>query len=112
MRLNGMMGGAVYAGLLLAGFTAQAKPSATVTPAGDLKWVDVPTLAGVHMAVAEGDPTKGPSVFFVRFDKGFTSPEHHHSPDYVGVVLAGTLLNTVDGKDISLPAGSYFSFKG
>ena len=106
-----MMGGVVLAMGLWAG-AAQAKPASTLVNVADLKWADVPGLAGVHAAPAEGDPSKGPSHFFVKFDKGFKSPPHHHSADHFVTVVSGTLMLTVDGKDVSLPAGSYFSFRG
>lgn len=102
----------VFAGVFAASVVVQAKPGATLAPAADLKWVDVPGFAGVHMATPEGDPSKGASHFFLKFDKGFAAPEHHHSADHYGTVVAGTLILTVDGKESKLPAGSYFSFTG
>ena len=106
-----MTGGIVLAVGLWAGSVA-AKPASTLVAAGDLKWADVPGFAGVHLAVAEGDPTKGASHFFMNFDKGFKSPPHHHNADHYVTVISGTMILTVDGKDVSLPAGSYFSFRG
>ena len=104
--------GVVFATVALLGAAAIAKPGATLTSAADLKWSDVPGFPGVHMAVGEGDPGKGPSHFFLKFDKGFTAPEHHHSADHYGTVVAGTVILTVDGKDTKLGPGSYFSFTG
>lgn len=104
--------GVVFAGVVFAAAAVQAKPAANLTAAADLKWTDVPGFAGVHMAVAEGDPSKGASRFFMKFDKGFAAPDHHHSADHYGTVVAGTLILTVDGKESKLPAGSYFSFTG
>src|SRR5258705_603650 len=91
---------------------AFAKAEATLTQVGDLKWADVPGFAGVHMAAADGDPGKGASHFFLKFDKGFAAPEHHHSADHYGTVVAGTLILVVDGKETKLAAGSYFAFTG
>jgi quercetin dioxygenase-like cupin family protein len=79
-------------------------------PASDVKWVDVPTMTGVQMAVLQGDPHKGPHHSMVKFSPGFTSPKHHHSANHYVAVLAGTLVLTVDGTEHKLPAGSYFSF--
>ena len=109
--LKTMVGGVVLSVVALVG-RADAKPSATMAPAADLKWNDVPGMAGVHLATAEGDPTKGASHFFLKLDKGFAAPEHHHSPDHSGFVVSGTLILTVDGKESKLPAGSYFAFSG
>ena len=104
--------GVVFAVVALVGSAALAKPVATLTAAADLKWVDVPGFAGVHMAVGDGDPGKGASHFFLKFDKGFSAPDHHHSANHYGTVVAGTLVLTVDGKESKLPPGSFFSFTG
>ncbi len=86
--------------------------TAVLIPASDLKWADVAGFPGVKMAVVEGDPAKGPAHFLIKFAGGFAAPLHHHSAGHHGVVISGTLVLTVDGKDNKLPAGSYFSFKG
>jgi quercetin dioxygenase-like cupin family protein len=111
--------GASAAALLLLVVPAGAKDTprkgagkAVLRPAADLKWADVPGAAGVQMAVAEGDPSKGPSRFFIKFTPGFSAPLHHHTANHSVVVLAGTLVLNVDGADTKLPAGSYFSFAG
>jgi quercetin dioxygenase-like cupin family protein len=91
---------------------AAAAGTAMLTPATDLKWADVPGFKGVKMAAAEGDPTKGAAHFFIKFAPGFAAPLHHHSADHYVTVIAGTLVLGVDGKDVKLPAGSFFSFKG
>jgi quercetin dioxygenase-like cupin family protein len=90
----------------------KGKGAATLTAAADLKWADVPNMAGIKMAVADGDPAKGASHFYLKFDKGFTAGEHHHTADHSGTVVAGTLILTVDGKENRLPAGSFFAFNG
>lgn len=101
------------AGALMLATTASAdKGKATLTPATDMKWTDVPNMVGIKIAVAEGDPNKGASHFFLKFDKGFTAPEHHHTADHSGVVVAGTLTLTVDGKETTLVPGSFFAFTG
>jgi hypothetical protein len=106
-----MVRGVLFASVALLG-VASAKPAATLITADEMKWQDVPDYAGLHMAAVSGDPAKGPSHFFLKFDKGFTAPEHHHSADHYGTVVSGTLVLTVDGKESRLPAGSYFSFTG
>jgi len=40
--------------------TALADKGATLSPAAEAKWTDVPGFQGVKMAVVEGDPAKGP----------------------------------------------------
>ena len=83
---------------------------ALIVPASDLKWTDVPEMAGVQMAAVDGDPLKGPSHFLVKFVGGFVAPVHHHTSNHSVTVVAGTLVLTVDGKEQKLPAGSFFSF--
>jgi hypothetical protein len=85
---------------------------ALLVPAPDVKWTDVPGMAGVQIFPVEGDPSKGPSHFFLKFVGGFSAPLHHHTVNHFVTVVAGTLLLTVDGKEQKLPAGSFFSFSG
>jgi hypothetical protein len=56
MLTKRLMSGFAFAAVAALGFAAQAKTAATTTAATDLKWVDVPGFAGVHVAPAEGDP--------------------------------------------------------
>jgi quercetin dioxygenase-like cupin family protein len=88
----------------------KGKKGALLVPAADLKWNDVPDMAGVQMAVVEGDPTKGPSHFFIKFVGGFTAPVHHHTANHFVTVVTGTLVLTVDGNEQKLPPGSFFAF--
>ena len=93
---------------------AQAKKggTATLVPAGDIKWTDVPDFPGVKMGVLQGDPAKGSAHFMIKLPGGFVAPLHHHPSDHYVAVVSGTVVFTVDGKDTKLPAGSYFSFTG
>jgi quercetin dioxygenase-like cupin family protein len=96
---------------------AQAKDSkkggrAVLTPAGDIKWMDVPDSPGVKMAVLDGNPAKGAGHFLIKLSDGFAAPLHHHSSDHYVTVVSGTLSLTVDGKETKLPAGSFFLFTG
>jgi quercetin dioxygenase-like cupin family protein len=113
MRKTGIVVGVigVLVGLAVSA-SADKGGKATLSPAADMKWADVPGFAGVHMTVADGDPTKGASHFYLKFDKGFAAPLHHHTADHTGTVVAGTLVLTVDGKETRLPPGSFFSFSG
>jgi quercetin dioxygenase-like cupin family protein len=86
------------------------KKGALLVPAADVKWNDVPNFAGVQMAVLDGDPSKGPSHFLIKFVGGFSAPLHHHTANHFATVVAGTLLMTVDGAEQKLPAGSFFGF--
>lgn len=99
-----------FGSLALPALAQTGKSSAVLTPAADLKWTDVPNFPGVKMAVAEGDPSKGASHFFIKFEPGFKAPVHHHTANHFVNVVSGTLVLVVDGKETRLPAGSFFSF--
>lgn len=109
--MSKMMSAAVIAVMAFGG-SAMAKPGSTTVAAGDLKWADVPGFTGVHLAPAEGDPNKGAAHFFMKFDKGFTAPDHHHTADHYVTVISGTMIMTIDGKEQKFGPGSYFSFTG
>ena len=85
---------------------------AVLTPASDLKWMDVEGFPGLKMAAVQGDPSKGANHHMIKLPGGFAAPLHHHSPDHYVTVVSGTLVLTVDGKETKLPQGSYFSFMG
>ena len=103
----------VVAGLSIGAHAVRAdkKPTgALLVPAADLKWSAVPNMTGIQIAPVDGDPSKGPSHFFIKFDAGFTAPVHHHTANHSVTVVAGTLVLTVDGKEQKLPPGSFFTF--
>jgi hypothetical protein len=103
----------VVAGLSFGAGAVLADKKATsplLVPAADLKWGAVPGMTGIQLAPVDGDPSKGPSHFFLKFDAGFAAPVHHHTANHFVTVVAGTLVLTVDGKEQKLPPGSFFSF--
>jgi quercetin dioxygenase-like cupin family protein len=109
------MAGVVAVALAWTTAHADSKKSggkAVLTPVGDLKWVDATDAAGVKTAAVQGDPSKGASTFFAKLPTGFSVPLHHHSADHFGTVISGTMVFNIDGKDVTLPPGSYFSFSG
>jgi mannose-6-phosphate isomerase-like protein (cupin superfamily) len=97
---------------LIAGAKGGGGGKAVLVPAGDLKWKDDPDHAGVQYATVAGDPMKGAGKFFIKLPNGFSVPLHHHTPDHWGVVISGTLVQNVDGQDVTMPAGSYLSYTG
>jgi uncharacterized cupin superfamily protein len=107
----------VVAGLTFAA-QGQAAPKAgkgghsLLVPADQIKWSDVPGFTGLQIAAVQGDPNKGASHMFLKFTGGFAAPLHHHSADHFATVVAGTLVLTVDGKEVRLPPGSFFTFTG
>jgi len=90
---------------------AKASP-AVLIPAANVQWSAVPGTTGIQIAPVDGDPSKGPSHFFLKFNGGFAAPLHHHTAEHFVTVVAGTLVLTVDGKPQQLPPGSFFSFAG
>lgn len=96
---------------------AQAKDSggggkAILLPAADIQWTDVKEFPGVKMAVLHGNPQKGAHHSMLKLPAGFTAPLHHHTADHYVTIVSGTVVFTVDGKDVKLPAGSFFAFTG
>jgi quercetin dioxygenase-like cupin family protein len=91
---------------------AKATGASVTTAAADLKWNDVASFPGLKMAVVSGDPAKGAAHFFMKFPAGFAAPLHHHSANHYVTVVSGTMVMNIDGNDVKLPAGSYFSFTG
>ncbi|MGZ6163320.1 MAG: cupin domain-containing protein, partial [Myxococcaceae bacterium] len=71
-----------------------------------------PETPGVQYAAVAGDPKKGAAKFFVKLPSGFSVGMHHHTADHFSVVVSGTLVQNVDGQDMTMPAGSYFSYTG
>ncbi len=99
---------------LLVSSSAQAQDKkgsvAVFAPVDALKWTDVPGAPGVQTSTVEGDATKGPHHFFLKFPAGFAAPVHHHTADHYGTIVKGTLVLTVDGVEHRLPVGSYVGF--
>lgn len=91
---------------------AKGGGKAVVIPAADLKWKDAPDTPGVQFAAVAGDPMKGAGKFFVKLPSGFSVALHHHTADHFGVVVSGTVVQNVDGQDMTLPPGSYLSYTG
>jgi len=92
---------------------ARGGGKAVHVPAGDLEWKDPgPDSNGVRYAAVSRDPLRGAARFFVKLPSGFSVGMHHHTADHFGVVVSGTLVQNVDGQDVTMPAGSYFSYTG
>ena len=87
---------------------AQDGPKTGVLTATDLNWKNA-GVPGVATAVVNGDTTKGPSHFYLRYDKGFVTPVHFHTPDHFVTTVTGNLVLSVEGKEHRLVPGSYFA---
>lgn len=89
----------------------EAKNGAILLVDSDLKWTSDPKRPGTYMALAEGDPEKGPAHFYLKYDKGFAGGLHYHSSDHGGWILSGTVILVIDGKETKLPPGSFYFVK-
>ena len=109
---------AAFLGLAAVGSLALAGNTPSVsTPVTELKYGPTGVSDGNHgelrAAAAYGDLTHGPHGTFIRMPAGFVSPMHTHTNDYWGVVISGVAVNGQSaGKDVPLPAGSYWFQKG
>lgn len=79
-----------------------------VVSVADLPWKGI-GVPGVSTAVVNGDTSKGPGHFFLKYNKGFVAPLHFHSADHFWTTITGTLILTVDGKEHRLAPGSFVS---
>jgi mannose-6-phosphate isomerase-like protein (cupin superfamily) len=79
-----------------------------VVSKADLAWKDM-SIPGVQAATVTGDMAKGPSRFFLKYPVGFVTPAHHHTADHYVTLVSGTLLFTVNGKEMRLEPGSFFA---
>lgn len=73
----------------------------------DLKWKTL-NDAGVAAAVVSGDMEKGPSRFFLKYPAGLVTPLHSHTPDHHVVMVSGSVILSVGGKDYHVGPGDYF----
>ena len=96
--------------------SSKAKPAsesgAILLVPSELKWTADPKRPGTAMALAEGDPSKGPAHFYLKYEKGFVGGPHHHTNDHGGWILQGTVILELDGTDTKLPPGSFYFVRG
>ena len=112
------IGGATVFGAAMLSVQAQeaAKPAAkkaVLRAASELKWMDSPGATGVQQATAWGNAQKGAHGSFAKFPGGMDVPLHTHSAGGRSVVIAGTVVEGLEGqKPKELGPGSYFSVPG
>jgi quercetin dioxygenase-like cupin family protein len=84
-----------------------------VWSASDLKWVDNPALTGAQQAILWGDPAKTEYGALKRIPAGARLPMHSHTNETRALLVAGTLIFTLDGSAAKeLPPQSYVSIPG
>ena len=88
------------------------KNGAILLKTSDLDWVEDAKRPGTWRALAEGNPDTGPAHFYLKYQKGFTGGEHHHTFDHGGWVLEGTVILVIDGQETKLPPGSFYFVAG
>jgi len=78
-----------------------------------MKWVDIPDAKGTQQAVTWGNPQKGAHGSFAKFAGGTELPMHTHTAGSRSVVIAGTMLEGLEGQQPKeLGPGSYFYIPG
>jgi len=89
--------------------SAPAKGGPIVWNTDQAKWQDSTDMPGLHEAVVTGDPDKGPSVVFLKFDPGAAIPWHWHPGAEMVYGNSGTLEVRMLHSDQSakLTSGSY-----
>jgi hypothetical protein len=93
--------------LLAAAVHAQDKP--TLQTARELKWVDVPELAGARQAPLWGDPRSGDNGTLVRWRINTRLRDLVRTQDLHIVVLTGTVTITVQGEYREFGPGGFLS---
>jgi anti-sigma factor ChrR (cupin superfamily) len=87
----------------------EAAAPVTMTP-DQMKWEANDAAPGVMTTTAWGDRAKGAHGAIHKFKAGFTAPLHTHTANTRIVVVSGTMSVTgEDGKEMKLPAGSFFT---
>ena len=88
--------------------TSQPAKEPVVWPAAAIKWSDNPAFQGAKMAVLWGDPKKGAYGALKKIPAGTTTGMHTHTQDQRVIVLAGTVVLSIEGGAAKeLGAGSY-----
>ena len=119
LLLLGVAGLSVFSLAVLLGAQAEkaAKPAAAkkaaLRAASEMKWVDIPDAKGAQQAVTWGNPQKGAHGSFAKFAGGTELPMHTHTAGSRSVVIAGTMLEGLEGQQPKeLGPGSYFYIPG
>ncbi len=119
LRFLGAAGLSVFSLAVLLGAQAEkaAKPAAAkkavLRAASEMKWVEIPDAKGAQQAVAWGNPQKGAHASFAKFAGGTELPMHTHTAGSRSVVIAGTMLEGLEGQTPKeLGPGSYFYIPG
>jgi len=119
IRLLGVAGLSAFPLAVFWGAQAEnaAKPAAAkkavLRAASEMKWVDIPEAKGAQQAVVWGNPQKGAHSSFAKFAGGTELPMHTHTAGSRSVVIAGTMLEGLEGQQPKeLAPGSYFYIPG
>jgi quercetin dioxygenase-like cupin family protein len=108
-----VIGAAGWFGIQAVHAQAGGEKAAVLKAASELTWADAPGVKGVQQAVAWGDAAKGSHGSFAKFASGVETPLHTHTATGRTVVVAGTILITLENqKPKELGPGSYFALPG
>lgn len=100
------------AAMLTFAFAQTSKHSVNV-PAAQLHF-DETGVGQLKAAAGFGRMSQGAHGTFVKLPAGYSTPMHHHTGDYYGVVIQGVVANeqSATAKDRPLEPGSYWFQQG
>jgi hypothetical protein len=93
----------------------QGKTQVVLTPASDLKWMDLDPKGapGVRIADLWGDHTMGAFGAYLKLPAGFAVPLHWHTHEMRAAFVSGMYIQAPDGKpEVRLGPGSYMKQPG
>ena len=101
--------------VLAAVVLAQSAKAPVLTPAADVKWIDLDPAGapGVKIADLWGNHATGAYGAFIKFPAGFAAPLHSHTNDMKVAIVSGTFIHGPEGKpEVRLGPGSYMMQPG
>ena len=92
---------------------AQSTHQSVSVPAAQLHFAET-GVGRLQAAAGFGQMAEGQHGTFVKLPAGYSTPLHHHSGDYYGVVIQGEIANeqSATAKNRPLGPGSYWFQKG
>jgi quercetin dioxygenase-like cupin family protein len=96
------------------GTAAKSAAGAKYWNANQAKWIDSKDIPGLHEAIVSGDPAKGASIIYLKFDAGTKVPWHWHTGPEIIYGDAGDLqVGMLKSSETShVTGGSYARMPG
>ena len=98
--------------------SSKAAKKGVNVPVTELQWTDTGIfdengIGQLQVAPGFGDSSTGKHATFLKMPAGFVGASHSHTYDYYAVVITGVAINSSKGgKEIPLPAASYWFQRG